>query len=106
MAKLTGDFKDTVRARMKKNPKFRQRLLRDAVNCLLDGDTETGYCILRDFFLDDVSIEDLAREIKIPTKRLASVYSPVKRSPTTNTFFNVISYLSEREGINLKVVAK
>jgi hypothetical protein len=46
---LTTDFKDTVKARMKRSPKFRRAMLREAIECLLAGDVDTGKAILRDY---------------------------------------------------------
>lgn len=46
---LTHDFKETVRARAQRDPKFRQALLREAVECILNGDLDTGTAVLRDY---------------------------------------------------------
>jgi hypothetical protein len=46
---LTQDFKETIRARVKRNPGFRQALLREGIENFLSGDIETGKIILRDF---------------------------------------------------------
>ncbi len=35
---LTHHFKETIRARAQRDPKFRQALLREAVECILNGD--------------------------------------------------------------------
>ena len=46
---LTHDFKETVRARAQRDTEFRQALLREAVECIINGDLETGYaCVFRD----------------------------------------------------------
>ena len=46
---LTHDFKETIRARAQREPKFRQALLREAVESYLTGDLETGKSVLRDY---------------------------------------------------------
>ena len=46
---LTRDFKVTVRERLQRDPSFRQALLKEAVNCLLSSDVETGKSLLRDY---------------------------------------------------------
>ena len=43
---LTRDFKETVQARARRNPAFREGLLRERVECLLAGDTDTGKVLL------------------------------------------------------------
>ena len=39
---LTKGFKETVKERMERSPKFRRALLREAIECLLSGDVDTG----------------------------------------------------------------
>lgn len=46
---LTRDFKATVRDRLQRDPFFREALLKEAVDCLLAGDVETGKSLLRDY---------------------------------------------------------
>ena len=43
---LTHDFKETIRARAQRDPDFRQALLREAVECIINGDLETGKAVL------------------------------------------------------------
>jgi hypothetical protein len=45
---LTHDFKDTMCARAQRDAAFRQALLREAVECIINGDLETGKAMLRD----------------------------------------------------------
>lgn len=46
---LTHDFKETIQARAQTDQKFRQALLREAVESYLNGDLETGKAVLRDY---------------------------------------------------------
>ena len=46
---LAHDFKETIRARALRDPDFRQALLREAVECILNGDLDTGKAVLRDY---------------------------------------------------------
>ena len=43
---LTRSFKETIQARMERDPTFREELLKEGVECLLSGDMDTGkaYC--------------------------------------------------------------
>lgn len=43
---LTRDFKETVQARIARDPAYRMALLREGVECLLSGDLDTGKAIL------------------------------------------------------------
>ena len=46
---LTHDFKKTIRERAQTDAAFRQSLLLEAVECLLNGDLTTGKAGLRDY---------------------------------------------------------
>jgi hypothetical protein len=39
---LTRDFKETIRARVERDPKFRKELLREGIECMLTGDVATA----------------------------------------------------------------
>ena len=39
---LTRDFKETIQARVERDPAFRAELLKEGVECLLSGDVDTG----------------------------------------------------------------
>jgi ribosomal protein L4 len=45
---LTRDFRETVRARAERDPQFREALLREAVQALLDGDAAGGRAAMRE----------------------------------------------------------
>jgi hypothetical protein len=60
---LTRDFKETVRARAEHSREFRVALLKEAVEAFIQGDTETGKTMLRDYVnatgkRDRLSLED------------------------------------------------
>ena len=42
----TKSFKDTVRARLQRDPAFRTALLAEGVNALRNGDVDTGKAVL------------------------------------------------------------
>jgi hypothetical protein len=46
---LTRDFRDIIRARVARDPKFRKELLREGVESMLTGDIATAKRILRDY---------------------------------------------------------
>jgi hypothetical protein len=55
---LTHDFKETIRARAQRDPKFRHAHLREAVKCVIDGDLPTGKAVLRDYVNATVGFPD------------------------------------------------
>jgi hypothetical protein len=46
---LTRDLRQTILARVERDPAFRVALLKEGVECLLSGDVETGKTVLRDY---------------------------------------------------------
>jgi hypothetical protein len=46
---LTHDFKETIRTRAQSDTDFRLALLREAVECLINGDLAVGKSVLRDY---------------------------------------------------------
>jgi hypothetical protein len=54
---LTKSFRETVQARARRDVKFRQALLADAMQALRDGDLEEGRAALRSYINATVSLE-------------------------------------------------
>lgn len=67
---LTHDLKTTIQDRAQSDPDFRQALLREAVECILNGETGTGNAVLREYFRSG----DKPPAARTPTRR-------VKRPP-------------------------
>lgn len=47
----TGNFKETVKARVERDAAFRAALLIEAIEEMLSGDLEVGKAILRDYII-------------------------------------------------------
>ncbi len=58
---LTRDFKETIMARAKGDPEFREGLLTEALECLLAGDVDTGKLVLRDYINATMGFLELSR---------------------------------------------
>ena len=65
---LTKDFKETIRARVKRDPGFRKALLREGIENFLSGDVETGKIILRDFINATIGFTKLSDVTHLPAK--------------------------------------
>jgi ribosomal protein L13 len=52
---LTKDFRETIRERAQREPRFRKALLREAIELMLSGDEKTGRAILRNYINATVS---------------------------------------------------
>jgi DNA-binding phage protein len=104
MMPLTRDFKETVKARVERDPKFRAALLTEAVGLMLDGDVETGKSILRDYINATVGFERLARETGTPAKSLMRMFGP-NGNPRADNLFAVIERLQKASKVRLAVAA-
>ena len=102
---LTRDFKDTVVARAQRDPRFREALFTEAINAYLGGDTVTGKAILRDLVNATVGFEELAAEIKKPSKSLHRMLAP-RGNPSTENFFGIVNALQKKTRVKLHVTAK
>jgi DNA-binding phage protein len=101
---LTKEFKETVRARVLKDPEFRAALLKEAVDTLLAGDVETGKAILRDYINATIGFEHLAAAVGVPAKSLIRMFGP-SGNPQARNLFAVIQKLQTKTGVSLRVAA-
>ncbi len=97
---LTRDFKETIQARIQKDPDFRKELLREGIECLLSGDLETGKTILRDYINATMGFEKLGTLTHRPAKSLMRMFGP-KGNPRARNLFEVISHLQKSSGLRL-----
>jgi DNA-binding phage protein len=99
---LTRSFKETVKARAERDPKFRAALLTEAVEQMLAGDVDTGKAVLRDYINATVGFERLARETGTPAKSLMRMFGP-KGNPRASNLFTVIGWLQKASKVRLAV---
>lgn len=101
---LTRDFKETIRARVQRDRKFRAELLREGVEAMLGGDLATGKAILRDYVNSTIGFSELAAAIDIPSKSLMRMLGP-SGNPRAENLFEIVDYLQKRERVRLTVKA-
>jgi len=99
---LTQDFKETIRARAQRDPAFRKALLREAVECILNGDLGTGKAVLRDYVNATVGFQDLEKRTKIPAKSLMRMLGP-KGSPSAANLTSILTALQKTEGVRFEL---
>jgi DNA-binding phage protein len=102
---LTRSFKDTVQARVQSDPAFRDALLTEATQALLEGDLATGKAVLRDYINATVGFDELAHAVGTPPKSLMRMFSPAG-NPNARNLFSVIGHLQKQSGIHLHVRAQ
>ncbi len=95
---LTRDYKETVLARIKRDPKFARALYAEAVNALLKGETDEGLSILRDLVHANITFKKLAKQTGFGEKTLHRMLSR-HGNPTTRNLFAVTKSISQELGI-------
>ena len=101
---LTRDFRETIQARIDRDPAFREELLREGVELLLAGDMDAGKAVLRDYINATIGFRELGGLTEKPPKSLMRMFGP-NGNPQARNLFEVIGRLQKREGLHLKVRA-
>jgi hypothetical protein len=99
---LTKDFRETIRERARQEPKFRQALLREAIELMLSGDEKTGRAILRNYINATVGFRQLEEATSIPANSLMRMFGP-KGNPSARNLFGVLAHLQAQEGVNFEI---
>ena len=94
---LTRDYKTTVLARIKRDPKFARALYAEALDALLSGETEEGLSMLRDLVHAEITFKELARQTGFDEKSLHRMLSR-RGNPTTRTLAKIIAAIREDVG--------
>ena len=102
---LTHDFKETIRNRAQRDPDFRRSLLREAVECILNGDLGTGKAVLRDYVNATLGFQDLEKRTRIPAKSLMRMLGP-KGSPSVANLSSILAALQKTEGVHFALSFK
>ena len=101
---LTRDFKELIRDQAQADPAFRKALLREAIDCMLEGDVATGKAVLRNYINATVGFPELEKTVNIPTTSLMRMFGP-KGNPTAANIFGVLAELQKQEGVRFEVRA-
>lgn len=91
MASLTRDFRETIRTRVQHDPNFREELFKEGIQCLLNGDMDTGKAILRDYINATTGFEELGNLTEKSAKSLMRMFSP-KGNPRAKNLFEILGY--------------
>lgn len=98
---LIRSFKETVQARVQRDPAFREALLREGVDALLSGDLGTGKAILRDCINATVGFEALSAATGTPSQSLLCMFGPRGNLEASN-LFAVLGHLQRQAGVRLR----
>jgi DNA-binding phage protein len=101
---LTKLFKDTVKARIDRDPAFAAALFQEALSAFFDGDAALGKSLLRDLVNSTIGFEGLAQEMNKPSKSIHRMLAP-SGNPTMENFFRVIQIIQKKGGIQFQLSA-
>src|SRR5256885_13074942 len=101
---LTKSFRETVQAGARRDVKFRQALLGEAMQALLDGDLEEGRSALRSCINATIGFEKLGTALGRSPKSLMRMFGP-SGNPTAENLLGVVALLQEDAGVRLRVRA-
>ena len=94
---LTRKYRDTILARIKRDPKFAQALYAEAINAILEGETEEGLSMLRDLVHAEISFKELARQTGFGEKALHRMLSR-RGNPTARSLAAIVRAIREDIG--------
>ena len=99
---LTRDFRETIQARVERDPVFREELLKEGVQCLLAGDMDVGKAILRDYIKATIGFAELSSLTEKSAKSLIRMFGP-KGNPQARNLFEVLEHLQRKEGVQIQI---
>jgi DNA-binding phage protein len=101
---LTKGFRETVQARALRDVKFRQALLAEAMQLLLDSNFTEGRSALRSCINATIGFEKLGLAIGRSPKSLMRMFG-LSGNPTAENLLAVIGLLQKETGVRLHVRA-
>jgi DNA-binding phage protein len=101
---LTKDFRDTIQARVARDPAFREAMFQEAMQALLQGNVDGGRAALRDYINATLGFEKLSDALGRPQKSLMRMFGP-NGNPTAKNLLGVIGVLQAKTGVHLEVRA-
>ncbi len=102
---LTREYKETVVARIKSDPKFARALYAEALDAILEGETAEGLSMLRDLVHAEITFKELARQTGFNEKMLHRALSR-RGNPTARTLAKIIAAIREDLGFIPQVKVK
>ncbi|MHB1587940.1 MAG: helix-turn-helix domain-containing transcriptional regulator [Acidiferrobacteraceae bacterium] len=102
---LTRDFKETVIARVQRDPAFAQALLDEALTLFLNGEPDTAKLILRDLVNATVGFETLAKKVHKSSKSLHRMLSR-SGNPTMDNLSAILVALKKTLRVDIRMVIK
>lgn len=102
---LTRDFRETVVARVQRDPRYARALLDEALGLFLSGDPQTSKRALRDLVNAAIGFEQLAKAIGKPSKSLQRMLSS-SGNPTMENLSAILVALKKSLRVDIKTTVK
>jgi DNA-binding phage protein len=99
---LTKSFKDTVMARAKTDKEFREALIVEATEAILEGDIDTGKSLIKDYLNATEAFSVIADQLHKDEKSLRRMLGP-NGNPTLKNFIGILKACSSTEQLSLKI---
>jgi DNA-binding phage protein len=99
---LTRDFKETIVARVERDPAFAKAMLDEAATLFLSGAPESARLILRDLVNATVGLGHLAKLTDMPSKSLHRMLSP-KGNPSMDNLAAIFGAMRKRLKVDIRV---
>ena len=101
---LTRKYRETVVARIKRDPKFARALCAEAMNALLEGETAEGLSMLRDLVHAEITFKELARQTGLGEKTMHRMLNR-NGNPTAHNLGLILKSIADGLGIHPRVEA-
>ncbi len=95
---LTRDYRETVLAHIQRDPKYARAFYAEAMDSLIEGETEVGLSMLRDLVHAGITFKALSKETGFGEKALHRMLSR-RGNPTTRNLFTVTKVIRKDLGI-------
>ena len=102
---LTRRFRETVVARVEREPRFARALLDEALTLFLNGEPDTAKLLLRDLINATLGFEELARRTGKPSKSLHRMLSD-SGNPTMASLSAILVALKKSLNVEIRAIVK
>ncbi|MGQ0675040.1 MAG: helix-turn-helix domain-containing transcriptional regulator [Rhodospirillales bacterium] len=102
---LARPIRETIERRLKKDPGFREAVLEEGLQAILNGEVELGKTVLRHYIHATGGFEKLAAGTGIPPTSLHRMFGP-NGNPTIKNMAAVVSHWQKRHRVRLRVTAR
>src|SRR3989304_4693604 len=99
---LTRDYKETIKERAEKDPRFAASLMKEAMTAFLEGEPETTRVILRELVNSTIGFEFLAEQLDKSSKSIHRMLSP-HGNPTMDNLTHILVTLQKKLDFDFEV---